>query len=467
MIEFDPASFRDPTGRVFRAHGRVFRTLSPEAVPAIDALFDSGLLDSAVAAGRIVATWRHRAEETGLDSDVVGERILEHEAIPTVTYPYEWSFSMLRDAALCALDLHLVALAKGYVLKDATPFNVQFLRGRPVWIDVPSLVPYAPGRPWTAYAQFCRTFLFPLLLTSHRGIDFRPFLRGRIDGVDLATADALLGGAWNALRHRGVFTHVTLQSSLDRKFQNETFDSETLAAGEFTTETLAKIARGLRDVVAGLESKADSSHWIDYDATRDPAERAWKEDFVREALTIATPRVVLDLGANTGRYARLAAIGAERVIAIDSDSSAIERLYLESKSRPEGPRMLGLVLDLLDPSPALGWGLHERSPWTSRVTGDYFLALALVHHVAVAGNAPMSEFVELLSGLGERGVVEFVGPADPLARRLLVRRDTPPMGYDRENFERLLAAKFRVAARSELPGGDRTLYRLDGCALAR
>lgn len=465
MIEFDPASFRDPTGRVFRAHGRVFRTLSPEAAPAIDALFDSGLLEEAAGAGRIVATWRHRAEEAGLDIEIVGERVLEHETIPTITYPYEWSFSMLRDAALCALDLHLAALARGYVLKDATPYNVQFLRGRPVWIDVPSLVPHAPGRPWTAYAQFCRTFLFPLLLAAHRNIDFRPFLRGHIDGVDLATADALLGGAWNALIHRGVFTHVTLQSSLDRKFRGDVFDPKTVEAGGFTPGTLTTLAKGLRDVVAGLDSKnGSSSHWMDYDATRDPAERAWKENFVRGALAVATPRVVLDLGANTGRYSRLAAVGAERVIAIDSDSAAVERLYVESRSRPEGTRILGMVLDLLDPSPALGWDLRERSGWTDRIRGDFFLALALVHHVAIAGNAPLAEFVELLARLAPRGVVEFVGPGDPLAQRLLVRRDTPPMGYDRENFERLLAARFRVVGRSELPGGDRTLYRLDGCA---
>ena len=228
---------------------------------------------------------------------------------------------MLRDAALLTLDLQVAALARGWILKDATPYNVLFFRGRPVWIDVPSFVPYFPGRPWTAYAQFCRMFLFPLLVAAHRGIDVRPLLRGRLEGVDLGTARALLGGAWNSLRHRGILTHVVLQAALDRRFRDEKIERSEWARGGLDAEALASQAR------ESGRSRFPAPRGvlvIDYDETRG-AERAWKE--LTRALRPPRPHNRRSGGQHRGHVA----CGGTRRNGHrdDADADVVDRLYIE------------------------------------------------------------------------------------------------------------------------------------------
>src|SRR5690606_15427736 len=122
------------------------------------------------------------------------------------------------DAALLQLRLLEAALQEGWSMKDATPYNVQFVAGKPVFIDIPSFEPLAPGAAWQGYRQFCEMNLFPLLLQAYRGMDFQPFLRGRINGIDVQTA-ARLFSVRDRLR-KGVTSHVWLQALLDRKYGN-------------------------------------------------------------------------------------------------------------------------------------------------------------------------------------------------------------------------------------------------------
>src|SRR5690606_26167378 len=176
----DPGSFRDPNGRVYVHQGGVFRGLSQSALDNFRALRETRFYGKFIESGELVGTeelsapgWTD-AEEAGWAG------WLQHQAIPFISYPYEWTFSMLRDAALLQLRLLEAALQEGWSMKDATPYNVQFVAGKPVFIDIPSFEPLAPGAAWQGYRQFCEMNLFPLLLQAYRGMDFQPFLRGRI-----------------------------------------------------------------------------------------------------------------------------------------------------------------------------------------------------------------------------------------------------------------------------------------------
>jgi hypothetical protein len=321
----EPGSFRDRTARVFYQDGRVYRGLRNDAAAEWRALSATAFFGRRVAEGSIVAT-RDVERETGPAFDA-WDAVLEHDRIPFVTYPYEWCFGMLQDAALLQLDLVLDALAEKLTLKDCTPFNIQWVGRRPVFIDVTSFVRRAAGEPWIGYRQFCELFLFPLLLQAYKGVAFHPWLRGSLEGMDAADCWRLMSAG--DLRRPGVFSRVYLTSVMQRRYGGGQQDAtRELQAAGFATELIARNVRKLKRLVEGLRWSA-SSHWVEYVTTNtyDEADEAAKVEFVSSVLAERPRTLVWDVGCNTGRFSRLAAAHAGHVVAMDADHAAVERLY--------------------------------------------------------------------------------------------------------------------------------------------
>ncbi|HEX8804218.1 MAG TPA: class I SAM-dependent methyltransferase, partial [Acidimicrobiales bacterium] len=316
------------------------------------------------------------------------------------------------------------------------------------------------GGPWPGYRQLCRTALIPLLVQAHVGTPFQPLLRGRVDGP----TPTEVRGMFSGLRRfrKGVVRNVLLHSVLERRVRagSEAVKRDLRSSG-FSTEVAKATARNLARLVRGLEvRRRGTSAWADYRDTCSygAADAVAKQAFVRAALADGDHRLVLDLGANDGEYALLAAEQADYVVAVDGDEEVVDRLYrrLRAAGRED---VLPLVMDLADPSGGLGWRNRERAPFTARVAPDVVLALALVHHLAIGANVPLPEVVTWLRSFGGRLVVELVHRDDPMVVRLLAQK---PAGlfddYDRPAFERLLAEQFLVHRQETLPGGTRTLY---------
>jgi ribosomal protein L11 methylase PrmA len=441
----DRGSFRDPGNRVFDAPDAVYRALSADAADDWRALAASKLGGDP----RIVAT-----EEVG-DAPEPWAALLRHERIPFVSYPYEWPFATLKRAALLQLDLLLDALGAGLILKDATPYNVQWHGARPVFIDVGSFERYREGSVWEGYRQFCELQLYPLMLTAWKGVPFQPWLRGSLDGIAPAEMRNLL-----SLRdrfRRGVTTHVVLHARLEQRYAARTREVKTeLKRAGFRKELIVANARKLRALVERLEWQGDSVAWGDYTHTWSYSEddAARKAEFVREAARAVEPRLVWDLGCNDGTYSKVCAAEGAYVVATDADHAVIDRL-----AREENERILPLVVDLADPPPALGWRGAERKHLPQRGKPDLTLALALIHHLAITRNVPLAELLDWFAALEGALVVEFVDPADEMAQRLLAaKREGLHGDYNRDEFERLLAARFDVARSEELAGGRRVLY---------
>jgi hypothetical protein len=428
----DAGSFRDPDSRVLIEDGRILRELSERGRADYEAFAASTLAGDE----RIVKTWRTDRPE-----------VLEHERIPFVTYPYEWCFGMLREAALLQLDLLDRALTEGLSLKDATPYNVQFSGPRPVFIDVGSFERLRGDEPWIGYRQFCTLYLYPLMLTAYRGVGFQPWLKGSLEGIEPADAAALLP------RRKGVTINARLLARLERK-QGDTSARETtsrLAQAGFKPELIQAQVRRLRKLVAGLEWKLPTTAWTDYE--RDPAHLEAKTAFVAEAAERVKPRLAWDLGTNDGTFARVVAPHAGTVIAMDFDHATVEQLHRGL----ETPNVTPLVVDLTDPSPARGWALGERAALPDRGRPDLTLSLALVHHLAITRTIPIPAVLEWLKSLGGTHVIEFPHRDDPMVQRLLAaKRDDWP--YDRDAFESSLTQRFAVRRRHELD--TRTLYEV-------
>jgi hypothetical protein len=454
----EPGSFRDRTARVFYHGGKILRGLNGTALVEWEALSATKFYRRFSESGGIVATERRDLSAVPLPPDYEWAGVLEHEKLPFVSYPYEWSFEMLRDAALLQLDLVLAGLDEGIGLKDASAYNVQWKGARPVFVDVASFYKRNPREPWVGYRQFCQMFLYPLLLQAYRDVPFQPWMRGNIDGMDAELCLRLLC-ARDYLR-AGVLAHVYLQAKAQAAYSSTTRDVKAdLNKAGFDTSIIRANAQRLRALVAGLQWKPQQSTWSDYlkCGHYDASDAAQKRDFVRDAAATRAWNLAWDIGCNVGVFSRIVAEHARYVVAMDADSIAIDRLYQALKTERIG-NILPLVVNLTDPSPALGWRNLERKRIDERGRPELVLALALIHHVVIGGNIPMAEFVQWLRDLGGDLVIEFVTRKDPMVLTLLRNKDDQYADYDEQVFERELAARFSILKRQPLGSGTRIMY---------
>ncbi|MDX6632132.1 MAG: hypothetical protein QOG26_137 [Solirubrobacterales bacterium] len=443
----------------------VYRVLSERGLADWRALADSQLFASQTAAGALVGTEQLPAGEgpTGEGASALvteAAAVLRHERIPLVSYPYEWTFGMLRDAALLELELLLGALDEQLILKDASSYNVQFRGSKPVFVDVGSFERLREGEPWAGYRQFCMLFLFPLLLQAHRDVPFQPWLRGSIDGITPTEAAAVLSSTRDLFR-RGVMTHVRLHARLERRYEARKGDEvkQELRKARFSSKLIKGNALRLQGLLGKLQWKAGETAWTDYrqTCTYSDADAEAKQAFIRQALE-TNPKLVWDMGANDGAYSRIAAERADYVLAFDLDHATVDALYRSLKEEGN-EKILPLVFNLADPSPGLGWRGQERRPLEDRVKPDLVLGLALIHHVCITANVPVREFVDYLRDLDANLVIEFVKREDPMVELLMSGKaeGTHP-DYEISNFERVLEERFSVERRQELPSATRVLY---------
>jgi SAM-dependent methyltransferase len=450
----EPGSFRDWDSRVFHDDGRILRALSEDGLRDWLALSESRLFAEAVAEGKLVPT--ARVDEASVAGAAA---VLEHERIPFVSYPYEWTFAMLREAALLQLELLRRALDEDLILKDSSAYNVQWRGTRPVFIDVGSFERLREGEPWAGYRQFCMLYLNPLLLQAYKGVDFRPWLRGSLAGITPVEARRLL--SFRDLFRRGVLTNVSLHARLERKHKDSSRDVKTeLRRAGFRKELIVANVRRLEKLVRRLEWQPGPSAWSGYAATTSygEADAERKEAFVREVVHTREWGLVWDIGCNEGRHARIAAENARYVVALDGDPGVVDRLY-RALAAEGATSILPLVADVTDPSPALGWHGLERQTLDARGRPELTLCLALLHHVAISGNVPVSEFLSWLAELRTELVIEFPTRDDPRVATLLKRKKAGAHpDYDREPFERALAERFTIERVEQLASGTRILY---------
>ena len=455
---FDTGSFRDPDTRVFFFKGAPFRCLSARALEDWQRLARTDFHARFMADRRVIPTRLVTDDESLPPLASRWVAVLEHERVPVVSYPYEWSFGMLKDAALLQLDVTRAALDEEMTLKDATAFNVQWYGTRPTFIDIGSFTEYVAGEPWAGYRQFCETFLYPLLLQAYRNVPFHPWLRGSLEGITAEQCRALLPG--RHLLRRGVLAHVYLQAKAQARYDDTSADvRQELRAAGFGASLIKHNIDGLRGTVERLRWDTPRSTWSEYqrEHSYDDADLQRKADFVERILAARRWPLVWDLGCNTGRYSRLAAKHADYVLALDADHVVVERLYRALDA--DGPEnVLPLVADIANPSPGLGWRGRERLPLGDRCAPALILCLALVHHLVIGRNIPLDDFVDWLAQFGAEVILEFVGRNDPMVERLLRNRRDQELDYSEASVRAVLERHFGDVTRETLTSGTRTLY---------
>ena len=449
----EPGSFRDPASGVVLAGPRVLRYFDGEGADAFRALAAGRVLDDLAGRGQVLG-WRMASEQSAREVAAVAPRaalVIEHPRVPFVSYPYEWPFTMLKAAALLTLDVQAALLDAGFTLKDGSPYNVQFVGPRPVFIDFGSFARYREGAPWAGYTQFCRLCLYPLWLDALRGVPYHGLLRAGLEGLDGARLSRLLRPR-DRLRP-SVFRDVVLQGWLER-WVGPTVERVSLGPAGVPRRALRRLIDRLRDTVDRLRPGVVASPWSAYDehAGYGPAAREIKARVVET--TTRARSLVWDLGCNTGRFSLVAARGAEHVVALDADATVVDSLAAAGG----GANVLPLVVDVLNPSPDQGWAGRERLSLVRRGRPDLVLCLGLLHHLVIRGQVPLASVVDWLAGLAPEIAVEFVPVDDPGFRRLIAWRSGEHHVYGAEALEAALSRHYGAVERVPLADSGRTLY---------
>lgn len=454
-VNFEPGSFRDRSARIFIRDGKVFRTLNSESLMVWRRVSAEPFFQQLTAGRQLVETQeisREAVRDLSLPQQVEG--VLQHERIPFISYPYEWSFSMLREAALLHLRILSDAIRVGLILKDASPYNVQFRGSKPVFIDIGSFVEHKSGEPWIAYRQFCELMLFPLLLQAYRGVHFQPILRGQLEGIP--AKQFLQWMRWRDLFRPGVFTNGWLQAKLEQNTQTITSSTvQDLEQSGFRTSIIEQMFKKLTGLIEGLQWKPEQTQWTGYDNSLPHVadDREAKSAFVRRVSQQKRRELVWDLGCNDGRYSLIASEYAETVIAMDQDHACIDRLFQSSPVN-----IVPLCVELANSSPAQGWRGKERKRLEERGQPDLVLCLGLIHHLVLASNIPLPEVVNWLASLGGELVLEFPSKQDAMVKALLRNKRDQYDDYSVDCLETELSKYFTISASASLPSGHRTLF---------
>ena len=446
------SSFRDPSGAVFYQDGAVYRQVNESYKDQYETLMNSGLYESLAKDGLLV---RHEATDMALPKGAYV--IIKPEMIPYISYPYEWSFGQLKDAALVTLKAHRRALDSDMILKDASAYNIQFMNGQALLIDTLSFELYHEGQPWIAYGQFCRHFLSPLMLMANVDIRLNQLLRVYIDGIPLDLASTLLGrkGGFSAMQHIRWHARATAQHAQDGKQKSRA------SIGKISKFSHTAMIDSLIRIVEGLKLKGMVTEWGDYYKMTNyvPEAANKKGELVAAYLKDIAPKTAWDFGANDGTYSRLALADGGHVVAFDIDPVAVERNYSAVKQSHE--RMLPLLQDFYNPSPAIGFANTERTTIGDRQHPDVILMLAVIHHMAISNNVPLARIAEWIAALTKHLIIEFVPKSDSQVKTLLATRDDIFPDYTQAGFERAFSEFFNIKKCEPISGSERTLYSME------
>lgn len=444
------SSFRDPSGFIFKSEGKLYRQVNMAFKKDFDLFINSGGYTHFVKNNWLIPHTVITENKTGTDN---WYQTLLPEKVPFISYPYEWSFDMLKDAALLTLGLLKEAIQFGLVLKDASPFNVQFIGSRPVFIDTLSFETYNEEQPWIAYRQFCECFLSPLLLSHYSKQPLQKILLAFPEGIPLAITSSLLPKKSRFSLHTYLHIHLHAGISVTQKKKK---DQPTF----FSKKKLLNLADSLETLTQKLSVGKQSTTWSNYyeeASTRKNYLQHKKEIIANWLSDLPGLATGADIGGNDGEFARLLAANNINVIATDFDATCINNLYLQLK-KEKAETILPLIIDSANPTPAIGLNNEERDRFVDRLQVDICLGLALIHHLSIGKNIPFIQVARFFNQLTNYLMIEFVPKNDDKVKLMLKQKTDRYEHYTIENFEKAFAAFFNIKEKKEINDSGRTLF---------
>ncbi|MCG3205906.1 MAG: hypothetical protein KCHDKBKB_02630 [Elusimicrobia bacterium] len=446
-------SFKDPSGSVFRRGNRILRPLTEDGRRVWTTLQSAPFFNTYIKEGRLIPT-----QEAAGEPPIT----LEHPLIPFISYSYEWPASMLRDAALLQLSILADIIPMGFILKDAPSFNVQFMGTRPLFIDPMSFDRHQEGDAWAGYGEFCDSLLNPLLLFTHKGIPYHPWLRGGLGRIPIEECASVF--SLPDYLKSGVFVHILLRSLLHKKVTRpDQLSRRELQSVGIPKDVLLKNIKSLRKTIENLKwpqlGKGGWSSYMESECPYTDKERGLKNEKISRVLSGLKPQLLWDFGCNTGEYSEIASRYSDLVVAFDSDHGTIERCVQNLREKRIS-NVLPLVMDLANPTPNQGWNFRERFSLLARGTPQAVLALAVGHHLAVKARIPLDEQLTFLASLSPLTIFEYVDKSDANFKRISTNTGVEYPDYNRESMDHLARKLFKKVEKTDITP-TRTLYILE------
>lgn len=467
MTNRNSASFKDPAGYVFLQDGTVYRRINRLYQENFDSLHSSGLYNYLTADGKLVKHTEMPAENFELSSADLSDstndtyKIIRPEQIDFISYPYEWCFSQLKEAALLTLEIQEKALSHNMSLKDASAFNIQWQDGKPVLIDTLSFEKYLPGKPWIAYRQFCQHFLAPLALMSHVDLRLNSLLQSNLDGIPLDLASRMLPAKTWFMPMLSTHLHWHAKVSANAESQNHPVEN---SAREMGKPAMMAFVETLHSSIKSMEAKKQESVWRKYKSESYSLNAiSDKKSKFSELVEIWQQKeggkIVIDTGANTGIYSRLLGtlLKDSLILSLDAEADLTEANYLECRKK-KSTNVLPLTVDLAQPTPALGFANSERLSLSQRVRADLIAALALQHHLSIGHHINFAMSASYFCELGRYLIIEFASESDQFVQKMMQGRADIFSHYTKENFERSYLEHFEAITKREIEDSKRILY---------
>ena len=455
----DDGSYRDPDARVAYFNDSVYRIVYPSGFKKFDLIkkiLQNKSIEKYLVETEEVNHEELRLLELGNNKNV---RVFKHKKIDYISYPYEWSFHRLKDAALHHLNLHINLLKNDATLIDAYSYNIQFNNHSPIFIDLTSIKDYREGEFWTGHKQFCESFLNPLVLKSKLGINYNNWFKGNLEGIDTSELSKLLKFrhmfSWN------IFYNIFLLNYFEKRFKKNE-DLKITKNKKLKKSYYLSILTNLVNFIDSLKPKREASVWGEYsrDNTYNDEEKKNKYKFISDYLNQNKFDRVLDLGCNNGEYSKLAIqLGCKNVVGLDYDLNAIDEAYLISKK--ERLNFLPLYFDVSNPSSDIGWNQKERKGFKGRLNFDFVLALAFEHHLAIAKNIPLDDVVSWITSLAPKGIIEFVPKNDVTIQSMIKLKGDIFPNYNLENFKNFLSKNTKITSEKIVSKSGRTLFSFE------
>ena len=458
-MRIDPlaSSYRDPAGFVFEHDGTIYRQINTAGQEDFEFFTNSKLYQELVDK-KLLLPHAEVNNLKGLSPDKNRFAIIKPRQIPFVSYPYEWSFPQLKDAALLTLKIQEVALKHGMILKDASAYNVQFIGKHPVFIDTLSFAKYEEGKAWEGYRQFCEHFLVPLAIAHYSNQQSLAMLQTYLEGIPLSLGVGLLPK--KAKWKKGLLGNIYLHERSQRKHQGSGTKSASAPTRKVSKFALTGLMSNLESAVKALKPPKNETEWGDYYEFTNYDKKAFtdKAKLVQSFLgkLKSKPKLVWDIGANNGEFSELAAKQGAYTVAWDIDPNAVASNYKRHDEYSE--LMLPLLQDIAMPSTATGWELRERMSLLERGPADVVFALAVVHHLAIGRNVPLPKIASMFKSIGKNIIIEFIPKEDSKVQHLLASRPDIFPGYTQEDFETAMGAHFKLAEKQQIANSKRTLY---------
>jgi hypothetical protein len=452
MIE--PSSFRDPSGFVFFEGGEIFRQINECYKSDYDLFMDSGLYHKLIE-NEFLIPHLEVTNQPSLSEHAY--KTIKPTIVPFLSYPYEWCFSQFKDAALLTLDIQEIALDHGMTLKDASAYNIQFLKGKPIFIDTLSFEKYEPGTTWIAYRQFCQHFLAPLVIMKSVDVRLSHLLKSFIDGIPLDLAASLI--PFRSKLNFTVFSNIVVHSKSQKHFGKKMTPTAHYKMSKFQHRALID---ELKSFIKKLSWSPINFEWSDYysDTNYSPISLTHKKEIVLNFIQRISPKIIYDIGGNIGLFSRLASENKINTICFDNDPAAVEKNYLEVKKKKE-TLLLPLILNITNPSPGIGWSNKERQSLNQRGKADAVLSLALIHHLAISNNIPLSKIFQYFSTIGKYCIIEWVPKEDSQVQRLLSTRKDIFLDYQKEHFENAANKYFKIIDIASIKDSVRSVYLME------